>query len=180
MTAQPPDDAIRREGGHPTAVLAAGAGLTEIPDAIAGMRRLRHIDLDGNAISRLPASVATLPQLHTLLLYNNDLTGLPGEFGPALRHLSVGRNHLTALPGALWRTTTLHSLNVAENNLAELPDTIRALSQLRMLDLSNNQLRHVPAALGVPGRKLSPAAAYSCQSASNRRAACNSSAPKLS
>lgn len=68
MTTHLPDDVIRNEDGQPVAVLAAEAGLSEVPGAIARMRQLRHVDLDGNTIRRLPASVATLPQLHTLLL----------------------------------------------------------------------------------------------------------------
>ena len=40
--------------------------------------QLLRLDLSGNGLQALPAGVAQLPQLATLLLYSNPLRCLPG------------------------------------------------------------------------------------------------------
>jgi hypothetical protein len=64
-----PESAVRYENGVAVALVAAGAGLTVLPPSIGGLTNLRHVDLDGNALTALPRGILRLPRLETLLLY---------------------------------------------------------------------------------------------------------------
>ena len=145
-----PAGALRFAGGVLVALVAPGAGLTSLPEAVRGTAALRRIDLDGNALTALPGWIGRLEHLRVLLLYGNRITAVPPELGrlASLEHLSVGRNALTSVPDALWRLDRLRSLNLAENEIADLPPGLGRLRELRMLDLGHNRLREVPAEIG--------------------------------
>lgn len=82
-------------------VSLAGCRLQEAPwrALLAAAPGLRRLDLSGNQLAALPASISKFKRLEELDVSNNALTGLPPELGllapsrgGALRALSVGGN----------------------------------------------------------------------------------------
>lgn len=108
-------------------------------------------------LGHVPATVWEDPDIETLVLADNDLTGIPPELGRLKRlgMLDLGHNQLTRIPaeiGDLKRLTDFLYLN--DNQLADLPDSLARLtrlppaigrfSELRQLDLRGNPLAELP------------------------------------
>ena len=110
--------------------------------------------LSGSIPLQLRQLRGNLPQLRTLSLYSNTLTGgIPpwlGEF-TNLRELSLYNNALTGtIPAALGSLRNLQSLSLYSNTLTgKIPTELGDLSNLRTLSLYSNTLTGtIPAALG--------------------------------
>ena len=121
---------------------------------LGGMVELQTLRLANNALAgaaALPAALfsagAGLPKLAVLDLERNALTTLPLSLArlPALSVLNASANQLIALP-ELGCIETLHSLNLTSNRLGFLPATLPP--RLATLLLANNQLAVLPAAIG--------------------------------
>ena len=80
---------------------------------------------------------------------NQDLTGaLPaslGDFGPALKQMSLNGNQISELPTELGALTGLRNLDLQNNAITSVPSEIAALTGMRYLDLRFNELIGVPA-----------------------------------
>lgn len=148
----------------PTARLRTWDDAVEPCDAWRGVRcdgnrvtRVEVLDLTRNRVSgTLPAWLADLPALHSLLLQENGIGGtLPPELGSArqLTALSVGTNQLTGtVPQELLRARRLTDVLLAGDLLSgTMPQApCDEATELRMLDLRNNQLTGtVSAGLGA-------------------------------
>jgi internalin A len=127
-------------------------GLTELPESIVQLSRLRDLYLHENQLTTLPESFARLTQLQTLTLHNNQLTVLPESFTQLsqLQRLSLDRNQLTTLPESFGQLTQLEELYLDRNRLTTLPKSLRNLKQLVRLNLHDN------VALGLPTEVLGP------------------------
>mmetsp|Transcript_27837 Transcript_27837/g.47597 ORF Transcript_27837/g.47597 Transcript_27837/m.47597 type:complete len:196 (-) Transcript_27837:85-672(-) len=70
------------------------------------MHRLRHIDLRGNGLERLP-EIWRLPNLETIDVRDNNITSVPDELATlaSLRVLRVANNPLRRVPPALAHLT---------------------------------------------------------------------------
>jgi Leucine-rich repeat (LRR) protein len=103
---------------------------------------LKYLNLHGNKIATLPASIGQLTALKTL--YDNILAAVPASIGSltALTALALGNNRLATLPDWIGGMTTLTKLSLGGNQLARLPDAIGQLAGLRnpFLNGKRNQL----------------------------------------
>lgn len=148
------------------------ARLTQFADALARLRELKKINLEGNQMVSVPEVLFQLP-LDSLSLSDNALTSLPpglsclsgtlveleirknflsalpDEIGQLnnLRHLSVGRNQIRTLPASLGSCDSLVMLLVEHNRLTELPEELRTLTALEDVNLHNNRMTELPATL---------------------------------
>ncbi|PWB33949.1 hypothetical protein DCO48_08190 [Pseudomonas sp. SDI] len=137
--------------------------LSEVPQAVCWMRRLRVLDLQNNRLLHRPAMFETLRllrHLRSLDLADNTLMSLPGEalqtllMMPGLRRLNLSGNYLTLETGALELLSelSLESLELADN-LIRLDPPRAALfaryGQLQRLDLSGNPLGLAPQVDGL-------------------------------
>jgi len=134
-----PDDAL----ASPTLLelVARRMGLEALPDVGGGA--LRHLDVSGNALVSLPASVSSLPLRH-LDLFGNPLDELPAHLTrlKKLTWLSVAQTPLTDLPRlALPRLT---ELRLDRARFAAVPNTVARLRRLQCLDLSRLPLVDLP------------------------------------
>ena len=70
---------------------------------------------DSEGLIELPESLGQLTQLHSLDLFDNQLTALPEWLGELtqLEELDVSSNQLTALPQSLSQLTQLDSLGAS-------------------------------------------------------------------
>lgn len=72
--------------------------LSKLPRDIGGLRSLRELDVSGNELQRLPDAICELHELRTLVLSNNELEELPPcldlEHMPHLLLLSITYNNI--------------------------------------------------------------------------------------
>lgn len=122
-----------------------------IPPELAGLARLRVLDLRSNALEgAIPAELGQLGRLEILDLAYNRLSGeIPRGLGRLglLRVLSLERNALTVVPAGLGRLTSLVTLDLSFNPIGELPDDLRRLSRLRSLRLIGGRLAEISPAV---------------------------------
>jgi hypothetical protein len=99
------------------------------PPSVAGAER---VELAGNRLLYLP---------HTISAWSASLV-----------HLDVSRNHLVAVPLAVFSLTALAFLDLSFNQIRELADELGALRRLRILRLRGNLLETLPDQLGALAR----------------------------
>ena len=100
----------------------SGEGLTSVPASIFGKPSVVSLDLSNNNLEgSLPAEVRLLVNLETLDLSNNQFTGVPAEIGQLtqLRVLNLSNNPITGLPHELGNLSNLQLLDLTETNFAE-------------------------------------------------------------
>lgn len=123
-------------------------GLQEFPEELQRLTsNLRTVDLSGNKIEVLPASIGNFLQLKSLTLNSNKLTCIPSEISKLkkLETLSLNGNRIQQLPPALGQLKALRTLNLSGNQFSEFPSGLGTLRHLDLLDLSRNQIQNVPA-----------------------------------
>lgn len=124
-----------------------GKGLQEFPEDLQSLTsNLRTVDLSGNKIPVLPASIGNFLQLKSLTLSGNRLTGLPCEIGKLkkLETLILNGNQIQQLPPGVGQLRALRTLSLSGNQFSEFPLGLGSLRQLDLLDLSRNRIQNVP------------------------------------
>ena len=140
-----------------------------LPQTLARLRRLRHLDLRHNSLTgEIGGAFGSLRGLTSFLVRGNALRGeLPPELGAATRmeRLDVSDNKLIGVvpDTAFGRFTRLKLFNVSHNGLeGPLPASVCALPELEAFSASRNRfasgLGRAAAALAGPafglGRKI--------------------------
>lgn len=119
-----------------------------IPPELAGLTRLRVLDLRSNGLAGdIPAELGQISTLEVLDLAYNGLTGeVPHGLGRlgALRVLSLERNGLIGVPMGLGRLASLTALDLSFNPIGGLPDDLSRLAKLRTLRLRDGRLAEIP------------------------------------
>ncbi|MGI4858441.1 MAG: NEL-type E3 ubiquitin ligase domain-containing protein [Janthinobacterium lividum] len=116
--------------------------------AAGGLQELR---LNGNRLTDLPEGIGQLQRLRRLSLNENQLSRLPDAIGElhALRSLRIADNELSMLPESVGRLQQLESLVADGCLLASLPPGIGLLTHLRELELEDNLLTSLPGGLAA-------------------------------
>ncbi len=124
----------------------SGNALSELPDDLPRLRRLRILFCSNNRFTELPAVLGRCEQLEMVGFKANQIRHVPAEALPVLlRWLILTDNRIEVLPDALGRCTRLQKLALAGNRLQGLPVSMAACSRLELLRISANQLRELPA-----------------------------------
>ena len=159
-TALKPKQRLKRckEAKSPVLNLAK-AKLEKIPKALWALPHaatLRVLDLSGNKLKVVPASLGNLVGLKTLQLANNRLTALPAASLPklkALKVLSLDNNRLDAAAfaavfGAVSRNveTLCVARNAIQGAVLAGGGGYTPMKKLKVLDLSGNGITAVGAA----------------------------------
>lgn len=119
------------------------------PKSLAGLTKLRDLNLSGNRLTLLPHQLYDIPSLRNLFLGGNRITEIAGDI-KRLRRLRVfylGGNLLRTLPPEICRLENLHALILCDNKLESLPDCICLLHKLESLQLHQNRLTILPPGL---------------------------------
>lgn len=135
-------------------------GLTSIPESIGNLKNLEMFYVANCLITKLPESMATLPALTDVEVYNcPELKEFPMVLSkmPNLVSLLISNNRqwtaeklyegLDALAQGPSKGL-LQMLYVNQNNLAVVPASFRNLVKLGLLDLSSNKIEYFEEALG--------------------------------
>jgi len=109
--------------------------------------RLTALTLQGNKLTRIPASVHNCKQLESLWMGNNNLATLnlkPLRGLRKLNDLNLYNAGITSLPKQIRRLRHVQVLDLYYNQLAELPRQIGRMKRLEQLAISNNKLTALP------------------------------------
>ncbi len=117
-------------------------GLTELPEILWSMRKLRILDISGNSISRIDKGIGRLKQLVYFNAADNELEQLPEQMGflRKLQVLNLSGNRIEELGFPLDSLVKLKKLNLSGNCLESLPSGLQSLFQLEKVQLAYNDL----------------------------------------
>lgn len=149
--------------------LDLSAELTQLPDEIFDLAdSLEVLNLSGNRLSELPDGLARLKKLRVLFCSDNAFTAVPEVLGecealemvgfkanrirhlpdnalpPALRWLILTDNALPSLPRELGARPRLRKLMLSGNRLVGLPESLAECAELELLRIAANQLAALP------------------------------------
>ncbi|SDT38068.1 NEL-type E3 ubiquitin ligase domain-containing protein [Pseudomonas granadensis] len=128
---------------------------------LKSFKQLESLELDGNAMTRLPEMLSHMPHLKRLSLAGNKvrlseqtlkkLNGLDN-----LEHLNLNKNPLGATPD-ISRMFNLRRLLLQDTGITELPKGLSRLPYLEWADLSENSIKLLPQWLFKTSRRFSQA-----------------------
>ncbi len=125
-----------------TTLFIHNRNLTEIPEAVFGLKNLKALTLSGNKIKNISARINTLKHLEYVDLSNNLIEAFPKYLCTikGLKKLNLKGNKLKEIPAEITHLDALEELDLSDNLLTRLPDFIYDLKNLRSLNLSSNSL----------------------------------------
>ena len=148
--------------------------LTQVPDWVGEkMPNLTDLDIGGNKVKKLPATIERLTKLTNIKANDNKITEIPSFLSklPELRFVNFSGNKLKNISKSSLNLPKLRFLDLADNQISTLPDLsgLKNLSGLRLehnegigfvtqsttldyldfLDLSHCNLKTVPSFLGT-------------------------------
>ncbi|MVM34829.1 leucine-rich repeat domain-containing protein [Spirosoma sp. HMF4905] len=143
-----PDDSVFiTRNKHLLSLNLQGNKLTRIPASVRQNRRLESLWMGNNKLSDIDIkALRRLRRLTDLNLYNAGLSQLPKTMG-RLKHVKVldlYYNKLTELPRQLGRMKRLEQLAVAHNDLKEMPVSLAKLRRLQVLFAHHNRISQLP------------------------------------
>lgn len=122
--------------------------LVDLPDALAGLKRLHTVFVSGNRLDAVPRVLGRLPALDTLGLKANRIERVAAEaLAPTLRWLILTDNRIAELPARLTECERLQKLMLAGNRLRALPEGMGRLRRLELIRLSANCFERIEHAL---------------------------------
>ena len=123
----------------------SGNQLSDLPDDLGRLHRLRVLFCSNNRFTHLPASVGQCAQLDIAGFKANRIREIPaGALPPTLRWLILTDNEIEALPSTIGRCTRLQKLMLAGNRLQSLPAEMAACEGLELLRISAHRLAALP------------------------------------
>jgi len=112
---------------------------THLPDVLGRMPELTMVGFKANRI-RVVSPDSLPPKLRWLILTDNEVEELPNDIGSCgdLQKLMLAGNRLQNLPASLAKCERLELLRIAENDLDALPLWLLTLPRLSWLAYSGN------------------------------------------
>ncbi|KAG6632573.1 putative disease resistance protein At3g14460 [Carya illinoinensis] len=138
--------------------LSSSQKLIELPDSIGKMKHLRHLDVSGTPIRKLPDSICKLCNLQTLKISQcQNLTVLPGDIHKliSLRHLEFSYTPIKEMPvqlGNLHQLQTLSKFIVGKQSRAGMEELGNLANLGGKLCISN--LQNVESAIDALAARL--------------------------
>jgi internalin A len=120
--------------------------LTEIPDSFFTLPDLEEIDLSRNKLTAVPDSLRQCTKLINLTLKNNLISAIPNWIGELanLQVVDIGYNKLTAIPENFVELPALRLLSLSGLGLTSIPDWIGHIQSLTSLFLASNSITAIP------------------------------------
>lgn len=133
----------------------AGHRFRYVPESIGKLKHLTFLRISGQIrgassvtaghFTRLPRALLACTTLSSLYISDQPSLDVSTTFNqlvrmPQLRHVSLERNGISALPAIDWRGIYWRSFSVAGNKLSRLPNELVDAPDMQMLDCNGNQL----------------------------------------
>lgn len=119
--------------------------LTELPDDLSRLRKLRILFCSENRFTHLPAAIGSCSNLSMVGFKSNRIDAVDeASLPPSLRWLILTDNRISQLPASIGKCTAMQKLMLAGNQLEDLPEEMAACTSLEMLRLSANRFRALP------------------------------------
>jgi len=120
--------------------------LTNLPDGLGKLKKLKILDLSGNDFKVLPQSLSRLENLVELYLNDEkkmDMTQslLIIKDLPNLKILHLENDHLKSIPKSLLYFKNLDTLYLNNNRFRQAPIELKELRKLHFVDLHDNRYR---------------------------------------
>ncbi|XP_076089133.1 malignant fibrous histiocytoma-amplified sequence 1 homolog [Mytilus galloprovincialis] len=124
----------------------SGNYFTEISKDIKGLKNLRKLIIQRNALLRLPNELFKCKRLESLQFSDNYLEEIPPLVKRLknLKYIDLQGNKLKSLPDEICQCENLVQINVAMNMMESLPDLIYLLENLQELNIEQNRLKSLP------------------------------------
>jgi len=121
-----------------------GNQLTDLPQDLGRLHRLKILFCSQNRFEHLPESVGTCPNLSMVGFKSNQIQTVSEKALPAnLRWLILTDNQIEELPTSLGRSTHLQKLMLSGNRLRTLPSLARC-ENLEMIRIAANDVHELP------------------------------------
>jgi Leucine-rich repeat (LRR) protein len=115
--------------------------IVNLPKDWSNLTNLQFVDASNNRIGLLPDQWSSLMKLKTLVLSSNSLSTLP-SLSPALEHLDVSSNRLSAIPNDMGKR--LKTIILRNNRFQNSPPMLLDMLDLERIDLSENAIGNPP------------------------------------
>lgn len=137
-TGQPPSDSNE----DPYIIDFSHQGLIRFPEFLLNRGEITNLILSYNTIGNLPPEIAGLERLRVLDMRYNSLSGPLTEAVTALPlvDLNLSHNRLSSIPNGLDQMDELRYFDISHNQLTSIPDSITQLQDLKWLNLAGNPL----------------------------------------
>lgn len=123
----------------------SGNSLSELPDSIQALKRLKIIFFANNQFKIFPKVLAELPSLTMIGFKANQIHTVPeNSFPPFLQWLILTDNQISELPQSIGSCHLLQKCALAGNLIEELPVEMMGCKSLELLRISANQLEKIP------------------------------------
>jgi len=123
----------------------SGNELTELPDEISSLRKLRILFLSNNRFTAFPKVLAQLPALDMVGFKANQIKYIPENAIPvSLRWLILTDNCIEQLPASIGDCKKLQKVMLAGNRIEALPDSMAACTSIELLRISANNIHILP------------------------------------
>jgi hypothetical protein len=123
----------------------SGNALTQLPDDLHRLHRLRVLFCSNNPFTELPAVLGQCSSLQMVGFKSNQIRHVPASaLPPGLRWLILTDNQIDSLPATIGQCSQLQKLMLAGNRLRQLPHELAGCEQLELLRISANQLSALP------------------------------------
>ena len=123
----------------------SGNALSELPDDLSRLSKLKVLFCSNNRFTRLPEVLASCVQLEMVGFKANSIREVAAAaISPGLRWFILTDNQITALPDSIGSCKRLQKLMLAGNQLAGLPEAMRGCEGLELLRISANRFEALP------------------------------------
>jgi hypothetical protein len=123
----------------------SGNLLSELPDDLSRLSKLRVIFCSENRFTQLPEVLSSCVQLEMVGFKANAIREVaPAAISPGLRWLILTDNQISVLPDSIGNCARLQKLMLAGNQLEELPEAMRGCVGLELLRIAANRFKALP------------------------------------
>lgn len=143
----PNDSVFITRNNHLLALNLQGNKLTRIPASVRNNRRLESLWMGNNSLVEIDVrTLRRMRRLNDLNLYSAGLKSLPKGIGrlKRLKVLDLYYNKFTELPRQLGRMKRLEQLALSHNDLSALPASLAKLRRLQKLYIHHNRISKLP------------------------------------